>query len=200
MDDEVGVIRMMKSRARLVSFVCCDCGRDSVSRAKNYSVRPRKACDECFWSFPCSVCKSPVRYGDSESWRRAKKHDPSVRMHDECREKKRSDKERDRMERVARYSEPDRLSRIEKKLHGEWADKVRMRDGGKCMSCGDSSGGLHAHHIKPVVMYPYMCTYVPNGITLCYECHQGKGGVHGSSGALNELVKGLRVECEGIRA
>ncbi|MBD0372780.1 MAG: HNH endonuclease [Pyrinomonadaceae bacterium] len=54
----------------------------------------------------------------------------------------------------------------------DWRKSVYDRDGYTCQHCGDDKGGnLHAHHIKPVALYPELIFEVDNGLTLCNPCH-----------------------------
>lgn len=56
-----------------------------------------------------------------------------------------------------------------------WAEKVKQRDGMKCVVCG-SSNWLQAHHVKPTFLYPESRNDVNNGVTLCKGCHQRQHG------------------------
>lgn len=185
-----------KTRARLVEIVCCDCGKEAIVQKINHSKRPREACDDCFWSFPCAVCGESVRYGEATLWKRAKKREPVTRMHDECREKKRQNKERARRDRMLLLSDASRLDGIEKELHEAWARRVKERDGMRCIVCGTGEGEMHAHHVRPVHRHPYLSTHIPNGVTLCRECHLGEGGVHGGGVVGSEVVWELRRLCD----
>ena len=73
----------------------------------------------------------------------------------------------------------------------KWAKKVKIRDRFECKACG-YKGYLHSHHILPKSKYPKYRYSIANGITLCYLCHLGKNGVHGSSFPRNKIVKELR--------
>lgn len=52
-----------------------------------------------------------------------------------------------------------------------WHEKVKQRDGMKCVVCGRTDD-IQAHHIKPIFLYPEYKWDVDNGITLCKGCHQ----------------------------
>jgi len=51
---------------------------------------------------------------------------------------------------------------------------VLMRDGYKCMMCGESNCMLEAHHINPQRLF--RCDALSNLITLCSVCHRGISG------------------------
>ena len=53
----------------------------------------------------------------------------------------------------------------------EWANAIKERDGWCCTECG-STEGLHAHHIKPVILGGK--NTLDNGRTLCTACHGNK--------------------------
>lgn len=57
-------------------------------------------------------------------------------------------------------------------LYKEWRKKVFERDGFVCQSCFSKGGELHAHHIAAYKDNPKERLKVPNGITLCAECHR----------------------------
>ena len=57
-----------------------------------------------------------------------------------------------------------------------WAQKVKKRDGYRCVRCKGKSGlhkrkDLDAHHIFPQSWYPKYRFHIRNGITLCSQCH-----------------------------
>lgn len=56
-----------------------------------------------------------------------------------------------------------------KRLDDLWSEKIKERDGHKCVHCGKTSY-LNSHHIfsrsKRSTRW-----YLPNGITLCVTCH-----------------------------
>lgn len=54
----------------------------------------------------------------------------------------------------------------------EWRKKVYERDSYTCKYCGAKGVRLNAHHIKPYAIYINLRYSVPNGITLCEECHK----------------------------
>lgn len=76
-----------------------------------------------------------------------------------------------------------------------WSEKVKERDGWKCVSCG-STEGLQAHHIKPSFLYPEHRSDIDNGITLCKGCHQK---YHGNNFASCDMlpVNGISPDPEG---
>jgi len=52
-----------------------------------------------------------------------------------------------------------------------WRRAVFERDSYTCRQCGQISGAVQAHHIKPWAKYPDMRYDVDNGVTLCKRCH-----------------------------
>ena len=58
-----------------------------------------------------------------------------------------------------------------------WSDKVKQKDGMKCVKCG-STENLQAHHIKPSFLYPECRNDVDNGVTLCFSCHHRQHAGH----------------------
>jgi 5-methylcytosine-specific restriction endonuclease McrA len=55
----------------------------------------------------------------------------------------------------------------------EWRKQVYMREGFKCVLCGNSkSGELQAHHIKPRATYKELILDISNGICVCKKCHK----------------------------
>lgn len=52
-----------------------------------------------------------------------------------------------------------------------WRRDVLARDGYCCQRCGDTSGPLHAHHIKSYADHPDLRFDESNGTTLCVFCH-----------------------------
>ena len=53
-----------------------------------------------------------------------------------------------------------------------WGQAVRLRDNYKCQTCGETQGGIHAHHIIPKEKDIAKAFDVENGITLCSSCHK----------------------------
>ena len=54
-----------------------------------------------------------------------------------------------------------------------WRFDVYSRDEFACQLCGDDKGGnLIAHHILGFADFPALRFYVPNGITVCEDCHK----------------------------
>jgi len=56
----------------------------------------------------------------------------------------------------------------------EWALLVKLRDRYTCRNCGWENligSQCHAHHIKPVKLFPEETLNVSNGLTLCRYCH-----------------------------
>lgn len=76
-----------------------------------------------------------------------------------------------------------------------WSEKVKQRDGMKCVVCG-SEEALQAHHIKPSFLYPENQYDVSNGVTLCKVCHQRQ---HGRNFAGNGIqpINGIDPDPEG---
>jgi thymidylate synthase (FAD) len=136
------------------------------------------------------LCGEKVEYGDRDEWVRAKKKE-RLRKHDVCKVERREERERERRDRMFLISDVGRLRGIEKALHEGWARRVKERDGMRCVACGEGGGEMHAHHVQPVCLHPSLCLHVPNGVTLCRECHLGEGGVHGR-GEAGEVVLRLR--------
>lgn len=65
------------------------------------------------------------------------------------------------------------------RMHKEWADKVKERDGYKCFVCGKEDKLLNAHHLLPKERYPSLKYDVLNGISLCVRHHKfGKCSPH----------------------
>ncbi len=57
-------------------------------------------------------------------------------------------------------------------LYKRWRYDVFIRDHFTCQHCGDTRGGnLRAHHVKSFADFPDLRFDVPNGITLCHDCH-----------------------------
>ena len=61
-----------------------------------------------------------------------------------------------------------------------WAEKVKEKDGWKCVVCG-STERLQAHHVRPTFLYPENKNDIWNGVTLCKGCHQRQHGDNFSS-------------------
>ena len=53
----------------------------------------------------------------------------------------------------------------------KWSKKVKNRDNRLCQCCFKESNKIVAHHIESFRSNPELRFVVPNGITLCYECH-----------------------------
>jgi len=64
-----------------------------------------------------------------------------------------------------------------------WRKEVKKRDNHTCQCCG-SKKLLHAHHINNFRDFKEQRTDVNNGITLCFECHNGRNGIHAKHGRL----------------
>ena len=75
------------------------------------------------------------------------------------------------------------LTEEERKIHhyvsgiGLWRKKVLKRDNYTCQCCG-SKEKLKTHHINNFSQFKEQRTNVDNGITLCFECHGSKNGIH----------------------
>lgn len=56
-----------------------------------------------------------------------------------------------------------------------WREAVLERDNYTCQICGvnysDCSCLLHAHHIKPVSLFPELALDIDNGEARCHLCH-----------------------------
>lgn len=50
-----------------------------------------------------------------------------------------------------------------------WGDKVKIRDGYKCVICGKPAN--NAHHLLYKGYFPEYANDVDNGITVCRRCH-----------------------------
>ena len=57
----------------------------------------------------------------------------------------------------------------------EWRNKVKERDGFKCIQCGKEKY-LHVHHIIPFEKCIELRFDINNGETLCSSCHKKKEG------------------------
>ena len=76
-----------------------------------------------------------------------------------------------------------------------WSDKVKQRDGNRCVICG-SEEQLQAHHVKPGFLYPECRKDVDNGITLCKDCHQNQHCGH-YAGFTVRWINGMNPDPEG---
>ena len=76
-----------------------------------------------------------------------------------------------------------------------WSEKVKQRDGMKCVLCGKTNR-LQAHHIKPTFLYPECRSDLDNGITLCAACHQDQHCGSFSGDKLKQ-VNGIDPDPEG---
>ena len=64
-------------------------------------------------------------------------------------------------------------NRIRKsKDYQDWRLQVWLRDGFRCQDCGEYGVKISAHHIRKFSTHPNLRFFVPNGITLCWPCHQ----------------------------
>lgn len=77
----------------------------------------------------------------------------------------------------------------------KWRSSVYIRDGYKCIICGDKKGGnLIAHHILNWSKCKNSRYDVNNGITMCEECHKAFHGIYGYNDnnmyQLEEFYKG----------
>ena len=52
----------------------------------------------------------------------------------------------------------------------DWKNRIKKRDGKVCRRCGFDKN-LEGHHILPQGKYPALADLLPNGITLCGNCH-----------------------------
>jgi len=64
--------------------------------------------------------------------------------------------------------------------------EVLKRDNHTCQCCG-SKDYLQAHHINNFSDFKEQRTDVDNGITLCFDCHKGKNGIHSLFGSFTTL-------------
>lgn len=76
-----------------------------------------------------------------------------------------------------------------------WAEKVKQKDGMRCVLCGETHQ-LQAHHIKPTYLYPEYRNDVNNGVTLCSSCHQAQHGGH-FAGYTIKPINGIDPDPEG---
>lgn len=63
---------------------------------------------------------------------------------------------------------------MSRKSYKEWRKAVYVRDGYKCVECGQKGTGknLQADHIKPYSTHPSLRLELANGRTLCIDCHK----------------------------
>jgi len=54
-------------------------------------------------------------------------------------------------------------------IKSQWSERVRKRDGHRCVLCG--SQRIRSHHILPKEEYPSLRFQISNGVTLCYLHH-----------------------------
>jgi len=83
---------------------------------------------------------------------------------------------------------PDLTDEERRKQHcvigiSRWRKKVKERDNQTCQCCG-SKNHLEAHHINNFRDFKELRIDINNGITLCFECHNGKNGIHAKYGRL----------------
>lgn len=52
-----------------------------------------------------------------------------------------------------------------------WSEFIRIRDGNRCVPCGETKG-ISAHHICRKSFMPEMQLMTGNGISLCPDCHK----------------------------
>lgn len=57
----------------------------------------------------------------------------------------------------------------------DWRRQVFARDNWTCIICLVRGGTLEADHIKPFSLYPDLRFDIPNGRTLCRDCHLEHG-------------------------
>ncbi|MEE9510454.1 MAG: hypothetical protein V3V81_08170 [Candidatus Bathyarchaeia archaeon] len=55
-------------------------------------------------------------------------------------------------------------------VHRKWREKTLIRDGFKCLLCGDPLADI-GHHLLSAYYYPEFRFEPDNGITYCRECH-----------------------------
>ena len=83
------------------------------------------------------------------------------------------------------------ISKVKKALHDDWALRVKIRDGHKCLLCGGTEL-LTAHHWYFTSQRGHAARYcVDNGATLCFTCHIRE--VHENPGyaTVNAVRKGV---------
>lgn len=83
------------------------------------------------------------------------------------------------------------ISKVKKALHDDWALRVKIRDGHKCLLCGGTEL-LTAHHWYFTSQRGHAARYcVDNGATLCFTCHMRE--VHENPGyaTINAVCKGV---------
>ena len=83
------------------------------------------------------------------------------------------------------------ISKVKKALHDDWALRVKIRDGHKCLLCGTTEL-LTAHHWYFTSQRGHAARYcVDNGATLCFTCHMRE--VHENPGyaTINAVCKGV---------
>lgn len=86
------------------------------------------------------------------------------------------------------------LTDIERKIGhkipgiNRWRKQVKERDNHNCQKCG-SKENLHAHHINNFSDFKKQRIDVDNGITLCFNCHKGKNGIHSLFGSFTTLKR-----------
>lgn len=80
------------------------------------------------------------------------------------------------------------MAKIEKrKLRAIFRDAVFDRDGYRCVTCGEGSTKLDAHHITDRKDMPNGGYVVENGISLCEGCHLKAEAYHASGEAMTDF-------------
>jgi len=84
--------------------------------------------------------------------------------------------------RQALIARADRLGRkVQREKHNAnwqykyWRNEVFKRDDFTCWICGEKGGTLNAHHLFSWAKYPELRYHIPNGLTLCEDCHKTYG-------------------------
>lgn len=54
----------------------------------------------------------------------------------------------------------------------KWRTAVFIKDGFRCLDCGEKGVRLNADHIYPFAYFPRLRFDINNGRTLCVECHK----------------------------
>lgn len=83
-----------------------------------------------------------------------------------------------------------------KKQFKLWSDKVKKRDGYKCVVCG-ADKFIHTHHLLPREIKEFRFD-IDNGITLCAKHHKYDINISAHRNSLNFIDFLLKNNCEQI--